>query len=93
MGKVLAVGGVLPKLQAAIDAECAKVIMLTGRKTEGKKSTMDTHWVAGVNRIAQYSRWAFAEFTEVYQIESDFKAKPESEFKDMINMYSPTKEG
>jgi ATP-dependent Lon protease len=27
MGKVLAVGGVLPKLQAAIDAGCGEVIM------------------------------------------------------------------
>ena len=28
----------------------------------------------------QYGRWAFAEFTEVYQIESDFKARVEAEF-------------
>ena len=27
MGKVLAIGGVLPKLQAAIDGGCAEVIM------------------------------------------------------------------
>ena len=27
MGKVLAIGGVLPKLQAAIDAGCAEVLM------------------------------------------------------------------
>ena len=27
MGKVLAIGGVLPKLQAAIDAGCAEVVM------------------------------------------------------------------
>lgn len=31
-----------------------------------------------------FGRWAFAEFTEVYQIESDFKAKVESEFNKMI---------
>jgi len=31
-----------------------------------------------------YGRWAFAEFTEVYQIESDFKAKVEVEFNKMI---------
>jgi ATP-dependent Lon protease len=29
MGKVLAVGGVLPKLQAAIDAGCAEVLLPT----------------------------------------------------------------
>jgi type III restriction enzyme len=49
-----------------------------------KKSTMDTYWVPGVNHLGIYGRWAFAEFTEVYQIESDFKAKVESEFSKMI---------
>jgi type III restriction enzyme len=49
-----------------------------------KKSTMDTYWVPGVNHLGTYGRWAFAEFTEIYQIESDFKAKVESEFNKMI---------
>jgi len=49
-----------------------------------KKSTMDTYWVPGVNHIAKYGRWAFAEFREVYQIEADFKAKVASEFNKMI---------
>ena len=49
-----------------------------------KKSTMDTYWVPGVNNLKNYGRWAFAEFTEVYQIESDFNAKVESEFNKMI---------
>ena len=37
-----------------------------------KKATMETYWVPGVNNIAKYGRWAFAEFTDVYQIESEF---------------------
>ena len=49
-----------------------------------KKSTMDAYWVPGVNQLGAYGRWAFAEFTEVYQIEADFKAKVESEFNKMI---------
>jgi type III restriction enzyme len=49
-----------------------------------KKSTMETYWVPGVNNAGKYGRWAFAEFTEVYQIESDFKSKVESEFNKMI---------
>ncbi len=49
-----------------------------------KKTTMDTYWVPGVNHLGSYGRWAFSEFTEVYQIESDFKAKIESEFDKMI---------
>ena len=49
-----------------------------------KKSTMETYWVPGVNHLSTHGRWAFAEFTEVYQIEADFKAKVEGEFNRMI---------
>ena len=49
-----------------------------------KKSTMETYWIPGVNNLVQYGRWAFAEFTEVYQIESDFEARVEAEFNRMI---------
>jgi type III restriction enzyme len=49
-----------------------------------KKSTMETYWVPGVNNAGKYGRWAFVEFTEVYQIESDFKSKVEFEFNKMI---------
>ena len=49
-----------------------------------KKSTMETYWVPGVNNQKSYCRWAFAEFTEVYQIEADFEARVEAEFDKMI---------
>lgn len=49
-----------------------------------KKSTMDTYWVPGVNNLGTYGRWAFAEFCDVYEIQSSFKKKVESEFKKMI---------
>ena len=49
-----------------------------------KKSTMETYWIPGVNHLKTHGRWAFAEFTDVYQIETDFKAKIESEFNKMI---------
>ena len=49
-----------------------------------KKSTMETYWIPGVNHLKTYGRWAFAEFTEIYQIEVDFAAKVESEFNKMI---------
>ncbi len=60
-----------------------------------KKSTMETYWVPGVNHHKHYGRWAFAEFTEVYQIEADFKAKVESEFNKMIESVTaqPVDEG
>ena len=63
------------------------VVEIKGYRCEAakdKKSTMDTYWVSGVNNLKMYGRWAFAEFTEVYQIESDFKAKVGGKFDKMI---------
>ena len=63
------------------------VVEIKGYRREDakeKKSTMETYWVPGVNNLKQYGRWAFAEFTEVYQIETDFAAKVESEFNKML---------
>lgn len=60
-----------------------------------KKTTMETYWVPGVNNLGQYGRWAFAEFTEVYQIETDFEARVEAEFSKMIDSVTdqPTVKG
>jgi len=51
-----------------------------------KKSTMENYWVPGVNNSGQYGRWAFAEFTDAFQIESDFKTKVQTEFNKMIEI-------
>lgn len=50
-----------------------------------KKATMETYWVPGVNNLGAYGRWAFTEFTEIYQIETDFAEKVEEEFNKMID--------
>ena len=63
------------------------VVEIKGYRREDakeKKTTMETYWVPGVNNLGNYGRWAFAEFTEVYQIESDFEAKVEAEFNIII---------
>ena len=31
---------------------------------------MEAYWLPGVNALGQYGRWAFAEFTAVYDIET-----------------------
>jgi len=49
-----------------------------------KKSTMDTYWVPGVNHLGSHGRWAFAEFTEVFQIQDDFKATVDANFNKLI---------
>lgn len=63
------------------------VVEIKGYRREDakeKKSTMETYWIPGVNHLKTFGRWAFAEFTEVYQIESDFAAKVEENFNKMI---------
>jgi len=64
------------------------VVEIKGYRREDakeKKSTMETYWVPGVNHLGSYGRWAFAEFTEVYQIAADFEAKVQDEFGKMID--------
>ena len=55
-----------------------------GEDAKEKKSTMETYWVPAINHAGQHGRWAFAEFTDVYEIEADFEAKVESIFNRMI---------
>jgi type III restriction enzyme len=50
-----------------------------------KKATMDTYWVPGVNHLGRFGRWAFAEFTDVFQMQHDFAAKVEAQFNKMID--------
>ena len=38
----------------------------------------------GVNNQGTFGRWAFAEFTDIYEIQSDFEEKVEAEFNQMI---------
>ncbi|MDX9861626.1 MAG: restriction endonuclease, partial [Rhodospirillales bacterium] len=43
-----------------------------GEDAKEKANTMRAYWVPGVNNLAQFGRWAFAEFRSVYEIQSDF---------------------
>ena len=58
-----------------------------GEDAKEKKSTMDTYWVPGVNSLKQYGRWAFAEFTDVFQMQDDFAGKVEAQFDKMIERF------
>jgi len=57
-----------------------------------KKTTMDTYWVPGVNHLKKYGRWAFAEFGDVFQMESDFGEKIAAEFDKLMTVQT-NKEG
>jgi type III restriction enzyme len=63
------------------------VVEIKGYRQEDakeKKSTMDSYWIPGVNNSGQFGRWAFIEFTDVYQIQSGFNTKVEGEFNKLI---------
>ena len=45
---------------------------------------MDIYWVPGVNNLGTHGRWAFAEFTEVYQMQDNFAKKVEAAFETLI---------
>jgi type III restriction enzyme len=44
-----------------------------GENAKDKANTMRAYWVPGVNNLGRFGRWAFAEFTTVYEIEQRFK--------------------
>ena len=51
------------------------VVEIKGYRNEdakAKKLAMETYWVPGVNNLRQYGRWAFTEFTDVFEIEAGF---------------------
>lgn len=56
-----------------------------GEDAKDKKSTMETYWVPGVNNLGSYGRWAFAELTDVYEMETDFEAKLQAEFEKVVD--------
>ena len=43
-----------------------------GEDAKEKANTMRTCWVPGVNNLGKFGRWAFAEFTSVFDIDPDF---------------------
>jgi type III restriction enzyme len=62
-----------------------------GEDAKEKKSTMEIYWIPGVNHLGTHGRWAFAEFTDVWHIDADFKARVENEFNRMILNATPRK--
>jgi len=74
--------GALPK-----DDPLNLIVEIKGYRREDakeKKSTMENYWVPGVNNHRHYGRWAFSEFTDIYEMQEDFEKKVEKEFKKMV---------
>jgi type III restriction enzyme len=58
---------------------------LRAEDAKAKKQTMDTYWIPGVNRLGTCGRWAFAEFTDIWELEDDFAAKITEKFDALIS--------
>lgn len=58
-----------------------------GEDAKVKKETMDIYWVPGVNNLGTHGRWAFAEFTDVYEMQDDFAKKVESQFNQLVGQF------
>lgn len=43
-----------------------------GEDAKEKANTMRNYWVPGVNNLGKFGRWAFAEFTSVFEMDADF---------------------
>lgn len=55
-----------------------------GEDAKDKKATMQTRWLPGVNALRQYGRWAFAEFTDVYAMQTDLADQVQAHFDAML---------
>ncbi len=71
----------LPDFIATVDDGCGRDDLLhliveikgyRGEDAKDKKATMDTYWVPGVNNYGACGRWAFAEFTDAFEIDAAF---------------------
>ena len=49
---------------------------------------MDSYWIPGVNNHGSYGRWAFAEFTDVWEIQDDFEGEVACKFDAMLNQHT-----
>jgi type III restriction enzyme len=78
----------LPDFIVLLDDGLHLIVEIKGYRREDakdKKSYAETYWVPGVNNDGRYGRWAFAEFTEIYELEADFAAKIETEFNRLVD--------
>jgi type III restriction enzyme len=57
-----------------------------GEDAKEKASTMRTYWVPGVNHLGTHGRWAFAEFTDLYEMQENFADEVKSRFDKLIEV-------
>lgn len=63
-----------------------------GEDVKTKKDTIEAYWIPGVNNLRTYGRWAFAEFTGVWELEPNLSEVIEARFNEMIEIAAPVTE-
>ena len=58
---------------------------LRGDDAAQKAATMRSLWVPGVNALGEHGRWAFEEFGDVFEMETDFGARVGKAFDRMVD--------
>jgi len=56
-----------------------------GEDAKDKATTMRDRWVPGVNALGSFGRWAFAEFKDLWDIESDLATVIEKAVDEMLS--------
>jgi type III restriction enzyme len=56
-----------------------------GEDAKVKKTTMEAFWVPGVNNSGRFGRWGFAEFREVFAMETDFASAVDDEVNHVLD--------
>lgn len=60
-----------------------------GEDAKEKKNAMDAYWIPGVNANGAYGRWAFAEFTDAYDIASNLSITIFNRVIDWVHSHPP----
>jgi type III restriction enzyme len=63
----------------------AEVKGYRGEDAREKASTMETYWVPGVNNLGRFGRWAFAEFTNVWTMQSELEGAVQKWLGDILD--------
>ena len=80
---LLAPSGTSPARPDAHDEPLNLIVEVSGERKKDKAAkvaTARTLWVPAVNNLRTLGRWAFAELTEIYEIDADFKARVDRDF-------------
>jgi len=70
-----------------VDDPLNLIVEIKGYRREDAKekaSTMKEYWIPGVNHLGTHGRWAFAEFTDVWEMQDDFADKMREVFDEML---------